>query len=150
MNNKIRLATENDLSIVANIFDLYRQFYKQPSDINRATKFISERLNAKDSIILISENNTNEPTGFAQMFYTFSSVHTCNLLILNDLYVKNEFRKQGIATALLQACKEVAENHRSKSILLETESTNNSAKKLYEKFGYKLDNNITHYTLLIG
>ena len=41
---KTRLATIQDLDSIAPLFDAYRQFYKQKSDLKLAKKFISERL----------------------------------------------------------------------------------------------------------
>ena len=40
----IRLAAIKDANLVAPLFDAYRQFYGQKSDLKLAKKFISERL----------------------------------------------------------------------------------------------------------
>ena len=51
---KIERATlTTHLNDVSSLFNDYRVFYEQPSDINGAKSFIKDRLNNKDSIIFI-------------------------------------------------------------------------------------------------
>lgn len=72
MNNDlaIRKATIDDVNIVAKMFDAYRMFYQQPSDMEGATKFISERLLQNESVILIAFINNNA-IGFTQLYPIF-------------------------------------------------------------------------------
>ena len=51
----IRNATLNDLEELSVLFDLYRQFYKQPSEIEKVKSFLSERITNKESVIYVSE-----------------------------------------------------------------------------------------------
>ena len=54
MNITIREATVGDTRSVAELFDLYRQFYEQPTDLPRATAFIADRINGNESVILLT------------------------------------------------------------------------------------------------
>jgi hypothetical protein len=45
MNIAIREARTTDIPAVAEMFDLYRQFYEQPPDPPLAQQFIADRLN---------------------------------------------------------------------------------------------------------
>jgi GNAT superfamily N-acetyltransferase len=53
--------------------------------------------------------------------------------LLNDLFVKEEARNKGIATALLNAAKDFAKEKNSKWLLLQTAADNFTAQKVYEK-----------------
>ncbi len=48
----IRTANISDLEQLAALFDAYRQFYGQASDLALAKAFIADRLHRKDAVIL--------------------------------------------------------------------------------------------------
>ena len=70
----IRKAKIEDLHQLVQLFDAYRQFYKQVSNIMLATQFIRARLTDKDSIILVAENEKQQLIGFCQIYPSFCSV----------------------------------------------------------------------------
>lgn len=47
-------ATITDLKRVSHLFNLYRIFYKQPSDYEDAESFISDRLKNEESVIFVA------------------------------------------------------------------------------------------------
>ena len=51
MTVKLFKATIDDANIVGPIFDLYRIFYKQESNVEKANQYIRARLEANESII---------------------------------------------------------------------------------------------------
>jgi len=65
--------------------------------------------------------------------------------ILNDLYVSENSRKQGVGEALMQRAKQFAREHNSRGLTLETD-LDNPAQKLYVKLGWKRDIAVNHYT----
>ncbi|WGD34824.1 GNAT family N-acetyltransferase [Olleya sp. YS] len=135
-------ANSSHLNQIAPLFDAYRIFYKQNSNIDAAKQFIKQRLEKQDSIILLAFVD-HEPVGFTQLFYSFSSVSMQPLFILNDLYVSKDFRKQGIGVALLNSAKALCKTYNYKGLALQTETTN-PAQKLYEHLGWTLDKDL-HY-----
>ena len=48
---EIRKATLNDLAAVALLFDAYRVFYKQASDLPAAFDFLSQRISNDESAV---------------------------------------------------------------------------------------------------
>jgi len=145
---KIKKAAIEDLETAAKLFDLYRQFYKQPSDIVSAKKFLSERIGKNESVIFIAtEEVENTGMGFVQLYPSFSSVSMERILILNDLFVHEDHRKQGIAEALINESKKYSLKTNSKGIILETHSTNMNAQRLYDKIGFKKDDEHFRYYL---
>ena len=53
---KTRPAEERDLPAVAELFDAYRQFYEMPGDLALARRFLGERFERGESVILVAED----------------------------------------------------------------------------------------------
>jgi ribosomal protein S18 acetylase RimI-like enzyme len=132
---EIRKATESDAASIALLFDAYRVFYKQPSDLPAAFEFISQRIAADESVIFIALID-GEVAGFVQLYPIFSSVGLKRAWLLNDLFVAEKFRRQGIAEALLEQAKEHGIETDAAWIMLETASDNYRAQSVYEKNGW--------------
>nr|WP_231710661.1 GNAT family N-acetyltransferase [Gracilibacillus suaedae] len=135
-----------DLEGVSYLFNLYRVFYQQTSDIESAKSYIKKRLQNKDSIIFIAKDK-EKYVGFTQLYPTFSSISMKKQWILNDLYVETESRKLGIGEMLLHKAKDYAIETGANSITLSTAPDNYSAQRLYEKNGYVQDSQFYHYAL---
>ena len=135
----IRLATLQDLEALAQLFDAYRQFYEQATDIELATTFIKDRLNHQDSIIFVALNSAQALIGFCQLYPTFCSVIAAPICVLYDLYVDSTTRKSGAGKALMLAAQEYAANNGFKRLDLSTAKTNLNAQALYESLGWVRD-----------
>lgn len=146
MADKVRIVpvTIDYLDALVPLFDDYRQFYGQKSDIGSARAFLKERLSLNESVIFIALYE-DTPIGFTQLFPSFSSVSMQRLWILNDLYVCPAWRGRRIGERLLEAVSELARVSRAKGIQLETAIDNVSAQRLYERYGYKRDTVFQHY-----
>jgi len=116
-------ANIEHLSILAPLFNGYRVFYKQQSDIEATKPFLRERLTKKDTLIYIAFIN-DKAVGFTHVFHSFSSVSMEPLYILNDLYVDKNYRKRGVGVALLNTVKKLCKTTNYKGIALQTETTN--------------------------
>ena len=144
----IREALLEDLHELAAIFDLYRIFYGQETDVEGAAAFLFERMEHRESVILIAEDvEQGRIAGFTQLYPAFSSISMKRSYILNDLYVREEYRRQGIARLLLEAAKGYAKLARAKGLSLSTAVTNVRAQQLYEQSGYVRDEQFIHYDL---
>lgn len=132
-----------DLSV---LFDQYRVFYNQPSDFVAVKKFLEERLQNRDSIILVAIDSS-QMVGFAQLYPSFSSVAMNRVWILNDLFVEETNRRRGVTKFLLQAVEEYAQTTGAVRIILATQISNTSAQALYKSLGYIIDEEFYHYAL---
>ncbi len=140
----IRPATVNDLQQLCNLFDAYRLFYRKTSDIVGANAFLKERIEKKDSVIYVDEEN-NKITGFTQLYPQFSSTRMLRSWLLNDLYVLPEFRGRGISKKLIAAAKQLAKETGAAGLLLETEKVNSIGNQLYPSAGFQLYNETNFY-----
>ncbi len=138
MSNEImiRIAGFADAAELAFLFDQYRMFYDQPTDINGARKFISERLQLKDSAVFLAFLG-EQAVGFTQLYPIFTSVGMQRSWLLNDLFVTESARGKKVATQLLETAKHFAKSRNSKWLLLQTGADNFHAQALYEKDGWK-------------
>ena len=143
MRISVRQAGMADVDIVAPLFDLYRQFYRQPANLELSRAFINERL---ESVIFLAESETGEAAGFMQLYPLFSSISARRSWMLNDLFVLPEARRNGVASALLDAAKAHAVATGAKSLELST-AHDNPAQKLYESHGYVRDTVFYYYSL---
>ena len=134
----IKEATINNLEELSILFDLYRQFYRQPSNVSGAREFLNERIKNKDSIIYISINEDGTLSGFVQLYPIFTSVGMKRCWLLNDLFVKEEERKKGIARKLIDRCKKLAEDTNATGLMLETGKNNLEGNVLYPTEGFTL------------
>jgi len=131
----IRRAKKKDIEKLSVLFDKYRIFYKQSSDIDNAKSFLKKRMKRKESVIFVAEER-KELIGFTQLFPIFSSVSMKRTWLLNDLYVNEKARGIGAATKLLEAAKQFGIETGSKWLLLQTAADNFIAQKVYEKNGW--------------
>ena len=131
----IRRAKKKDIEDLSILFDKYRLFYKQRSDVEKARSFLKKRMKRKESVIFVAEER-DELIGFTQLFPIFSSVSMKRTWLLNDLYVNEKSRGIGAATKLLDAAKEFGAETNSKWLLLQTAAENFTAQKVYEKNGW--------------
>ena len=132
----IRRATLSDLEKLAVLFDGYRIFYKQESDVIAAQNFLKERMEKEESVILVAEQDS-VLLGFTQLFPLFSSVGMKRTWLLNDLFVATNARKMGIGSLLLEAAKEFGSGTNSRWLLLQTAADNYTAQSVYESNGWK-------------
>ena len=136
-----------NLELITPLFDSYRVFYGQVSDLSVAREFIKARVENEQSIILLAIDNKDKSVGFTQLYPSFSSVSVARTWILNDLYVVEKARKQGVAKMLMNAARELAVNDKVKGLALETAADNITAQCLYESLGYEKELGIYHYFL---
>jgi ribosomal protein S18 acetylase RimI-like enzyme len=143
---EVMLARFEHLKAVAQLFDQYRMFYGQPSDLEAATRFLQERFQQQNSTVLIASDG-EYVVGFIQLYPSFSSVSMKPIWILNDLFVEEAHRGKGIAKLLILAAESLARQTGAVRIVLATQISNVVAQALYESFGYHKDEVFYHYAL---
>lgn len=135
MTTMVRRTGLTHLDVVARLFDQYRGFYGQPSDLATATAFIRARMERDESVIFLAWND-DAAVGFTQLYPAFSSVSASRVWILNDLLVVPEARRRGVASALLSAAAEFARADGALRLELETDHDNAAAQALYRAMGW--------------
>src|SRR5262249_20566227 len=141
-----RLAAPADLAQVAALFDAYRQFYKQPADLPRARAFMRERLEGKDSVVLVAESATGNLLGFCQLYPLFCSILAAPTYVLYDLFVTPDARGTGAGRTLMLAAQSYAAETGAARLELSTAKDNTVAQSLYESLGWVRDQSFFVYS----
>lgn len=134
------------------LFDGYRQFYKLPSDLTLSRALLEARLSANQSKVALASVDGVD-YGFMQFYPLFSSlassVERSEVMLLNDLFVAPSERGLGVGKALLDFAADWARRENFGYMMLETAKTNLVAQGLYEKQGWKRDNEYFVYQLAV-
>jgi GNAT superfamily N-acetyltransferase len=144
----IRQAVLADLDVVAGLFDGYRQFYDQVSDLVAARNFLQARFEHGQSVILLAESQ-GQAVGFTQLYPSFSSVSMARVFVLNDLFVAPIARRLGVGEALLTAASEHARQLGAVRLSLTTNVQNLPAQSLYASMGWERDQKFYAYHLAL-
>lgn len=147
MTISVKRATLEYAKGIGELFNSYRVFYEQNSDLELAINFISERIKNEESVIFFAQDKSGNALGFTQLYPSFSSVSAQRSWILNDLFVSSTARRLGVGKRLMDAVKVFANDSNAKGITLETAEDNYNAQALYESLGYKKGCGTFHYFL---
>lgn len=143
----IRAGLEH-LEALALLFDGYRQFYKQESDLTGVRAFLEARLQREESVVFLALEGT-DASGFTQLYPSFSSVSMARLWILNDLFVAPGARGKGVGEALLARAAGFARETGAVGLQLETAADNFTAQRLYKRCGWKRDTEFYTYVFSV-
>jgi ribosomal protein S18 acetylase RimI-like enzyme len=149
---RILKASTEHLDLVAPLFDAYRVFYQQPSNLTAASEFIRARLANEESVIYLATTGADDhltALGFTQLYPSFSSISMKRLWILYDLFVVPQARRQGVAKALITQARQLAADTQAEGLLLDTAIDNYSAQALYKATGFKREDEFYTYHLTL-
>lgn len=133
-----RQATLADLEALVPLFDGYRQFYGRNSDVDAVRDFLLARLTCGDSALFIAHQD-NTAIGFTQLYPSFSSVSLARIFVLNDLFVDEYVRRQGVASMLINTAVGFAAEQGAVRVSLSTAIANKTAQALYLSAGWQRD-----------
>ena len=150
MKLAVQTAILRDVDEIAPLFDLYRQFYQQPADVQAARAFLAQRLERKESVIFLARDEQRRAVGFAQLYPLFCSVALKPQWLLYDMYVLPEARRAGAARLLLDRRKQLGVETRSHALFLETANDNLAAQRLYETAGWEREARFVKYNLWLS
>ena len=140
-------ADASDIDKIASLFDAYRGFYGQPSNLAQSRAFIAERIARDESVVFYAQEQGGETLGFVQMFPTFSSIDAHRTWLLGDLFTTPAARGKGVGTLLMNTARDFARLAGAKGMTLETATDNFTAQRLYEAQGWVRDPGYYTYCL---
>lgn len=140
----VRQAVLADLDQLAALFDHYRQFQGQATDLAAARDFLRARFDHGESIVFLAHDG-EQPVGFAQLYPSFSSVALKRVFLLNDLFVAAAGRRRGVATQLLAAVEAYAWSLGAVRVTLNVARSNGPAQALYAASGWQQDEQFFMY-----
>lgn len=141
---EIRQGSLGLIDQMSELFNQYRIFYGQKNELEKAKYFLLERLKFQDSLICLAFHQ-DTAVGFMQLYPCFSSVRLQPIYILNDLFVHQNYRNNGVGSALINEAKSICICNNIAGLQLET-SKLNRANELYKKSGFNLIENTNFYS----
>jgi ribosomal protein S18 acetylase RimI-like enzyme len=141
---RVRQAVIADLDALAPLFDEYRQFQGQGSDLPAARDFLRARFDHGESIVFVAHAG-ERPLGFAQLYPSYSSVSLARVFLLNDLFVRAEGRRKGVGRGLLEAVDAYARKLEAVRVTLFVARQNTAAQALYAAQGWSEDDRFFVY-----
>lgn len=134
----VRQAVFADLDGVAALFDKHRQAQGQAGDVAAAKAFLRARFDHRESVIFVAQQ-AQRLLGFAQLYPSYSSTALARVFVLNDLFVHEAGRRQGVASALLSAVEGYAWLHGAARVTLNVARDNAAGQALYRARGWQQD-----------
>jgi len=149
METKFRKFSTSDKNIIAEmIIGLYTE---DPSDkvvdTRKIEKTFDTLLNEPSRGTVMVFEKGEEIAGYSILINFWSNEFGGNILIIDELFVKVEFRSQGIASQFIQHLVETQFNN-SVALQLEVTPDNHRALALYKSLGFRKHKN-DYYDLLL-
>lgn len=92
---------------------------------------------SKNSDIIIAEIN-EEIVGVLEIDFVFNVIQNIKFAIINNVCVKEKYRKIGIGELLIKNAEEICKNEKCSYINLTSNKSRTSAHALYQKENYKI------------
>lgn len=116
----------------------YQRFYEAAEiDEERNRAFFRRFLAPSEDGLLLGARAGGELLGFTCLYWTFSSVHAAETVLLNDLYVAEAARGRGAGRALIEAAAAIARERGAHRLEWVTATDNHTAQRLYDSFDAK-------------
>ena len=133
MSINVRQIQVGDKSAWQELYFDYLKFYEtSPSDVN--SELLWDRLTNPEPQIqaLVAEAN-GVVIGIAHFHYQLSTWSDTSYCYLEDLYVAEDARENGVAKALIQQVQELAIKQGCTELFWITKESNTTARRLYDK-----------------
>ena len=132
----IRKGAVQDYEQILELIKAFAVFQKTPEKV---TVTLEQMIEDKDIFqCFVAEVNNNTIVAFASFFFSYYS-WSGKAVDLDDLYVKEEYRKLNIGTRLLNAVIQFAKDHQCKSVRWLVSKWNENAINFYKKMGAVVD-----------
>jgi GNAT superfamily N-acetyltransferase len=135
---RIDRVQEEDLSELLPLARAYCDFYEvSPSD--EALLALSRALIAdpvREGVQFLARAAASKAaSGFATLYWSWATTSAERIGIMNDLFVSPQDRGQGVAEALIEACRAECAAHGAGRLTWQTALDNTRAQKVYERVG---------------
>ena len=144
--SEVSRVTKSDIAELHDLVEKYRAFYKQAEN-DKTSSFLEQRIANDEAVAFIARVDGNA-VGFTLLYPTFSTVSLSSIWLLNDLYVDESARGQGIATELMEVAESEAKKAGATRVFLRTANDNLPAQALYEGRNWVRDEVFRRYDLV--
>jgi ribosomal protein S18 acetylase RimI-like enzyme len=146
---EIKEASKPDIKKLSVLYDSYRVFYKQSSDLSQVQLFLEELIQNQEVKIFFA-SKSNQIIGFVVLHYEFSGIALKYSCVLKNIYVSPEAQGDGVALALIQRASADAIAKGATRFRTRTAHDNLAARKTFERFGFVRDEHFIQYEIDVG
>lgn len=133
---RIEPIAESRFEALLPMIAAYQSFY-EAEDIrtNRNRSFFRRFLAPSQVGMLIGAWRSGELIGYVCLYWHFSSTKAAETVLMNDLYVEETARGQGVGRALIEASADIARERGAVKLEWATRPDNRRAQRLYDSTG---------------
>jgi GNAT superfamily N-acetyltransferase len=84
---------------------------------------------------LLARDKAGAAVGFATIYWTWSTTDACQIGVMNDLFVTDSARGQGLADRLIAACRNECARRGARRLTWQTALDNLRAQAVYDRVG---------------
>ncbi len=129
---RIEAASNAHLTELSRLYVAYRIFYGEAPEEERGAAFIRERVTQSSGRYFLAWDESSSAIGFMHLMPSTNTLAMRPIWLLEDLYVDESARGQGVATALLRYAEEFALSTGAERLTLATARENLSAQCIYK------------------
>jgi GNAT superfamily N-acetyltransferase len=142
---RIAAIMASELEALLPMIAAYQRFYEvEEIDEERNRAFFSRFIAPSDDGELIGAWRGDELVGYACLYWHFTSLVPAQTVLLNDLYVAEDRRGEGIGRALIEASAEIARERGAHQLQWVTAPDNETARRLYDTLGAESEPSIEY------
>ena len=141
MNVTYRDYEEDDFyHLCEMVFSLYKEDPEgEPISADKINLTICESLDFPEKLRIVMICADEEVIGYCILCFYWSNEYGGDILNIDEIYVKQEYRNNGIAADFIKGLLEVSSN--VVAVAAETTPSNSEALKLYERLGFSVSGN---------
>jgi GNAT superfamily N-acetyltransferase len=133
---RVEPVTERQLEALLPMIAAYQRFYEvEDVDAERNRAFFARFLAPSEDGMLLGAWLGGDLAGYVCLYWHFTSLVPAETVLMNDLYVAEDHRGEGIGHALIEAAAEVARERGAHHLEWATAPDNRTARRLYDRTG---------------
>ena len=146
---QIEPVSQTQLDSLLPLIAAYQRFYESDDiDDERNRTFFSGFVAPSENGMLIGAWRSEELVGYACLYWSFTSIVPAETVLMNDLYVVEAVRGQGVGRALIEASAAIGRERGANRLEWVTARSNETGQRLYDTTGAKRSEWIEYELLL--
>lgn len=138
MNISIRKGEERDFDQIHNLFNEFSVFQKMPEKMTNTVDLMVQEKDFFNCFVAVNAKE-NRIIGYASYFYAYYTWIGKSMYI-DDIFVMEQFRKQGIGKKLIEEVFGLARKENCKKVRWQVSNWNKNAISFYKSLGAIVDN----------
>jgi GNAT superfamily N-acetyltransferase len=136
MDLRVEPVSAQQLETLLPMIAAYQRFYEvEEVDAERNRAFFSRFLAPSENGMLLGAWHGESLVGYACLYWHFTSLVPAETVLMNDLFVDEACRGQGVGRALIEASARVAQKRGAHHLEWATAPDNEAAQRLYYSTG---------------